>query len=56
MSHLTSTLLFAMLIAVVEALMGKRTSRARFHRAAWMFGCCVAAVVGGGWAMFLIHG
>ncbi len=56
MPHLVYTLLFAILIAAVEALLGKRTSRERIHRAAYMFTSSMVAVVAGGWIMFLIHG
>lgn len=56
MPHLIYTLLFAILFAGVEALLGKRTSRERLYRAAYMFASCMVAVVAGGWIMFLIHG
>jgi hypothetical protein len=49
-------ILFAILIAAVDALLGKRTSRERLYRAAYMFASCMVAVVAGGWIMFLIHG
>jgi hypothetical protein len=49
-------LLFAILIAAVDALLGKRTSRERIYRGAYMFASCMVAVVAGGWIMFLIHG
>jgi hypothetical protein len=49
-------LLFAILIAAVEALLGKRTPRERLYRAAYMFASCMVAVVASGWVMFLIHG
>jgi hypothetical protein len=56
MPHLIYTLLFAILLAAVEALLGKRTARERLYRAAYMFTSCMVAVVAGGWIMFLIHG
>jgi hypothetical protein len=49
-------MLFAILLAVVDALLGKRTSRERLYRAAYVFASCMVAVVAGGWIMFLIHG
>jgi hypothetical protein len=49
-------MLYAILIAAVEALLGKRTLRERLYRAAYMFASCIVAVVAGGWIMFLIHG
>jgi hypothetical protein len=55
MPHLIYTLLSAILLAAVESLVGKRTSRERLYRAAYMFASCMVAVVAGGWIMFLIH-
>lgn len=55
MPHLIYTLLFAILIAAVEAFLGKRTSRERLYRAAYMFVSCMVAIVAGGWIMFLTH-
>lgn len=49
-------MLFAILLAAVDALLGKRTSRERLYRAAYVFASCIVAVVAGGWIMFLIHG
>ena len=49
-------LLFAVFIAAIEALLGKRTPRERLYRAAYMFASCMVAVAAGGWTMFLIHG
>lgn len=49
-------MLFAILIAAVEALLGKRTPRERLYRAAYVFASCMVAIVAGGWVMFLIHG
>jgi hypothetical protein len=56
MPHLAYTLLFAILIACAEAVIGKRTSRERLFRAVYMFASCMVAVVAGGWIMFMIHG
>ncbi len=56
MPHLIYTLLFAILLSAVDALLGKRTLRERVYRAAYMFASCMVAVVAGGWIMFLIHG
>jgi hypothetical protein len=47
---------FAILLAAVEALLGKRTSRERIYRAVYIFASCMFAVAAGGWIMFLIHG
>jgi hypothetical protein len=55
MSHLTYAVLFAGLISGVEAMLGKRTGRDRVDRAGYMFASSMAAVVVGGWLMFLIH-
>lgn len=49
-------LLFAIFIAAVEAMLGKRTSRERLYRAAYIFASGMVAVVAVGWMMFLIHG
>jgi hypothetical protein len=48
-------MLFAILIAAVDALLGKRTAGERLYRAAYMLVSCMVAVVAGGWIMFLIH-
>jgi hypothetical protein len=56
MPHLIYTLLFAILVAAIEALLGERTSRERIYRAVYMLASCMVAVVAGGWVMFLING
>ncbi len=47
---------YAILLSAVDAMLGKRKSRERLYRAAYMFASCMVAVLAGGWIMFLIHG
>lgn len=54
--HLFLTALFAFGIALIVALLGIRSRRERLLHAAWFFSCCMAAVVGGSWLMYLVHG
>jgi hypothetical protein len=54
--HLTFTLLVALLLSVVMALLGKRSPRERLYAAVYVFLCCAVATVAGSWGMYLIHG
>lgn len=56
MSHPVFTLIGATLVAVSAAAVEDRTGRERLRAGVRTFASCVAAVVGGGWAMWLIHG
>ena len=56
MSHWMFTLFCATLVAGVTAAMDHRTQRERGWVAARTFVYCVAAVVGGSWLMYAIHG
>ena len=56
MPHPLFTLLTAQLIAVSMAAVEDRSARERLYVAARVFVSCVAAVLGGGWLMRLIHG
>ena len=49
MSHFTLTIILALLVSVTA-------SPRRLQRTVWMFTCCIASVIGGSWAMYLIHG
>ena len=55
MTHLTYTVLFAILISVALAVTGQRSPRLRAWHAAWVFSGCICSVVAGAWIMFLIH-
>jgi hypothetical protein len=54
--HLTFTLLVAVLLSIVMALLGNRSPRERLYVATYVFLCCAAATVVGSWGMYLIHG
>ena len=56
MPHLEFTLLVAVLLSVVMALLGKRSLRERLYAAMYVFLCFAAATVAGSWGMYLIHG
>ncbi len=56
MPHLTFTLLVAVLLSIVMALLGNRSPRERLYVATYVFLCCAAATVVGSWGMYLIHG
>ena len=56
MSHSGFTLLCAVLVASVTAATENRTLRERGWVAARTFVYCVAAVMGGSWVMYAIHG
>jgi len=54
--HPTFTLLMALLLSVVMALLGKRSLPERLYAAMYLFLCFAAAILGGSWGMYLIHG
>ncbi|MBZ5623071.1 MAG: hypothetical protein LAQ69_30765 [Acidobacteriia bacterium] len=56
MSHLTFTLLMAILISGAEALLGNRSARERIYLAAYVFLACMMSTLAGGWFMRLVHG
>jgi hypothetical protein len=56
MPHLEFTLLMAILLSVVLALLGNRTSRERVYAALYVFLCCCVGLVVGSWGMRWIHG
>ena len=56
MPHLEFTLLVALMLSVVMALLGKRSLRERLYAAIYLFLCFAAATVAGSWGMYLIHG
>lgn len=56
MSHPMFTLLVATLLAISTAAVNGRSARQRCRAGARTFAWCVAAIVGGGWLMLLIHG
>ena len=56
MPHLEFTLLMAVLLSVVLALLGNRSLRERLYVATYIFLCCALATVAGSWGMYLIHG
>ena len=56
MTHPMFTLLLAVVLSVVIALLGNRSLRERLYAATYLFLCCAAATVAGSWAMYLIHG
>jgi hypothetical protein len=56
MTHLTFTLLVAILLSVVLSLLGNRRLRERVNAAIYIFLTCAAATVAGSWTMYLLHG
>ncbi len=56
MPHLVLTVLFALAISGIVALLGKRSGRDRAYHAGWFFVCSMASVVAGSWIMYLVHG
>jgi len=55
-THLIYTLLVALLLSMVMAMLGHRPMRERLFVAAYVFLACMFTTVAGSWAMFLIHG
>jgi hypothetical protein len=56
MPHFAFTLLAALMLSAVMALLGKRAPRERVYTAVYIFLCCALATVAGSWGMYLIHG
>jgi hypothetical protein len=56
MSHLSFTLLLAVLISAATALLGNRSGRDRVYHAAYLAVSYLIATVAGSWIMYLIHG
>jgi hypothetical protein len=54
--HFMLTVLLAILISGVIALLGRRSRRERVYHAGYLFVCCIASVVAGSWFMYFIHG
>ncbi|HVV47563.1 MAG TPA: hypothetical protein VHC72_20270 [Bryobacteraceae bacterium] len=54
--HPVVTVLLALAFSGIAALLARGSRRDRICYAAWFSVCSVAAVAGGAWAMFLIHG
>lgn len=55
MFHFAYTVLFAAITSAADALPGNRPAGERLRRGGYVFATSMAAVVAGGWAMFLIH-
>ena len=56
MPHFTYTLLMALLLSAVMALLGNRSLPERLCVAAYVFLCCAVGTLAGSWGMYLIHG
>ena len=56
MSHLTYTLLVALLLSGASGLGGDRGGRERAAAAAYTFLSCTLFLFAGGWLMYWIHG
>lgn len=56
MSHLSYTLLMAVLISGAVALPGNRSARERVYVATYAFLACMVSTLAGGWFMYLVHG
>ena len=56
MPHLTFTVLLAVLLSAVMALLGNRSLHERLCVAAYVFLCCAVGTLAGSWGMYLIHG
>jgi len=54
--HLLFAAVLALIVAGLMALLGQRTIPERLLHSAWFFGCSLATVIAGSWAMYLIHG
>jgi hypothetical protein len=55
-SHLTWTLLLAVLLSAATAMPGDRAARDRLCAAAYTFVSCILMVFAGSWLMHWIHG
>ena len=56
MSHPSFTLFVALVLAFAFAAVENRSRTERVYVAIRFFATCLAAVIGGGWVMRLIHG
>jgi hypothetical protein len=56
MPHLIFTMLLALVISGMIAMLGGRTARERVYHAGYLFVSCMATVVAGSWFMYLLHG
>jgi hypothetical protein len=56
MPHLMFTLLVAVLLSSAMASIGNRSVRERLYTATYLFFCCAATTLVGGWVMYQIHG
>jgi hypothetical protein len=54
--HLAITVLLAVVVSGVVALLDNRSGRERLYHAAYCLAGCVASVVAGSWIMYLVHG
>ena len=55
LSHLETSLLFALLASVVMGIVTKKSDSERLSYGIYCFGCFLAALFGLGWLMFLGH-
>ena len=56
MSHLSYTLLMAVLISGAVAVPGDRSAREKVYAATYTFLACMVSISAGGWFMRLVHG
>lgn len=56
MSHLSYTLLMALLISGALAVPGDRSASERVYAATYTFLACIVSIFAGGWFMRLVHG
>lgn len=56
LTHLETSLLFALFISVVLGVVTKKTDQDRLHYGLYCFACFIAAIFGLGWLMKLGHG
>ena len=55
LSHFEAAVLFSLLVSVVMGVVTKRTERERIEYGVYTFVCCLVALFGLGWLMFLGH-
>ncbi|MFN7921239.1 MAG: hypothetical protein U0Q16_14155 [Bryobacteraceae bacterium] len=55
LSHLETSLLFAVVASVVLGIVTKRTDRDRILYGVYCFGCFLVALFGLGWLMYFGH-
>jgi hypothetical protein len=53
---MSTTIVAALLMSAVAALLGKRTMQARIAYSTYLALTCIASVVAGSWIMYLING